>query len=60
MRARRAEKVVCGLPTTDEALTQVGEVAITDDARDSADYKRDLAEVLVQRVAKQALQQAMG
>ncbi|HEV8725331.1 MAG TPA: xanthine dehydrogenase family protein subunit M [Candidatus Binatia bacterium] len=63
VRARKAEEVLRGRPTTDATLQEMGEVAATecdptDDNRGSAEYKLDLVKVLVPRAAKEALQRA--
>lgn len=59
-RAKKAEEVVRGKQLTDELLSEMGKAAATeadpiDDLRGTADYKRDVVKVLVQRAAKQAL-----
>ncbi|MGE5303807.1 MAG: FAD binding domain-containing protein [Alphaproteobacteria bacterium] len=63
VRARQAEEVLRGKPTTDANIREMGEVASTevdptDDNRGSADYKRDLVKVLVRRAVQEALQRA--
>ncbi|HWH78308.1 MAG TPA: xanthine dehydrogenase family protein subunit M [Candidatus Binatus sp.] len=63
VHARKAEAVLRGKPITDAALQEMGEVASnecdpTDDNRGSAEYKREMVKVLVQRAAKEALQRA--
>ena len=61
VRARKAEEVLRGKPITDAALQEMGEVASTecdptDDNRGSAEYKRDMVNVLVRRAAREALE----
>jgi len=63
VHARKAEAVLRGKPITDAALQEMGEVASNecdpaDDNRGSAEYKREMVKVLVQRAAKEALQRA--
>jgi len=61
LRAKRAEGVLRGKKITDNLLQEMGEIAATevdpmDDNRGSADYKREMVEVLVRRAAQEALQ----
>ena len=63
VRAKQAEETLRGKAIDDAVLRQMGEVAASetdpvDDNRGSADYKREMVKVLVQRAAKEALQRA--
>jgi len=63
VHAKQAEAALRGKTIDDESLRQMGEVAAgetdpVDDNRGSADYKREMVKVLVQRAAKEALQRA--
>jgi carbon-monoxide dehydrogenase medium subunit len=63
VHARRAEEWLRGKTIDDEILRQMGEVAASetdpvDDNRGSADYKREMVKVLVQRAAREALERA--
>jgi carbon-monoxide dehydrogenase medium subunit len=63
VRAKQAEEVLRGKAISDDLLRQMGEVAASetdpvDDNRGSAEYKREMVKVLVQRAAKEALQRA--
>ena len=63
VHAKNAEAIIRGKAITDELLREMGEVAAsecdpTDDNRGSAEYKRDLVKVLVQRAAEESLQRA--
>ena len=58
-RAKGAEEVLRGTELTDDLLVEVGKVAASeadpmDDLRGSAEYKRELIKVLVQRALTQA------
>jgi carbon-monoxide dehydrogenase medium subunit len=61
VHATKAEAVLRGGEVTDARLREFGEVAVTevdpmDDNRGSADYKREMVKVLVERAAREALQ----
>ena len=61
VHARQAEEWLRGKTIDDETLRQMGEVAASetdpvDDNRGSADYKREMVKVLVQRAAREAFQ----
>jgi aerobic carbon-monoxide dehydrogenase medium subunit len=63
VHAKQAEETLRGKAISDEALRHMGEVAASetdpvDDNRGSAEYKREMVKVLVQRAAKEALQRA--
>jgi carbon-monoxide dehydrogenase medium subunit len=60
-RARRAEEILRGQPTTDALIRDAAEAASEEsdpieDNRGSADYKREMVKVMVRRAAQQALQ----
>jgi aerobic carbon-monoxide dehydrogenase medium subunit len=63
VHAKQAEAALRGKTIDDETLRQMGDAAAdetdpVDDNRGSADYKREMVKVLVQRAAKEALQRA--
>ena len=63
VHAKQAEETLRGKAISDDLLRQMGEVAASetdpvDDNRGSAEYKREMVKVLVQRAAKEALQRA--
>jgi len=63
IHAKQAEETLRGQTINDDLLRQMGEVAASetdpvDDNRGSAEYKREMVKVLVQRAAKEALQRA--
>ena len=63
VHAKQAEQILRGKTIDDDLLRQMGEVAASetdpvDDNRGSAEYKREMVKVLVQRAAKEALQRA--
>ena len=63
VHAKKAEAVIRGKAITEDLLREMGEVAAsecdpTDDNRGSAEYKRELVKVLVQRATEEALQRA--
>ncbi len=64
-RAKKAEKILRGQQVTDKLVREMAEVASIeadpiDDARGSADYKRELVKVLVRRATEEALQRAVA
>ncbi len=61
LRAKGAEKILRGQQVTDKLISEMAEVAAAevdpmDDARGSAEYKREMVKVLVRRAAVEALQ----
>jgi carbon-monoxide dehydrogenase medium subunit len=61
LRAERAEEVLRGKPVSDSLCEKAAEIAATevdpmDDNRGSAEYKREMVKVMVQRAARQSLQ----
>jgi len=63
MRAKKAEAVLKGKKITDALLKEAGEAASTEaepisDIQASEEYRRELAKILVARVAKEALARA--
>jgi carbon-monoxide dehydrogenase medium subunit len=61
VHAKQAEQTLRGKSINDDSLRQLGEVAAsetdpTDDNRGSAEYKREMVKVLVQRAAQEAWQ----
>ena len=63
--ARRAEALLCGATPSDELLAQVAAAAAAQidpisDQRGTADFKRHVAGVLVERVLRRALARALG
>ena len=63
IHAKKAEAVLRGKEISEANLREMGDVAATevdpmDDNRGSAEYKREMVKVLVQRAAKEALQRA--
>jgi carbon-monoxide dehydrogenase medium subunit len=63
IHATQAEQILRGKTIDDDLLRQMGEVAAgetdpVDDNRGSAEYKREMVKVLVQRAAKEAFQRA--
>ena len=60
VRAKKTEDVLRGKPITEAILREMGEVAATEvdpmnDNRGSADYKREMVNVLVRRAAEEAV-----
>jgi carbon-monoxide dehydrogenase medium subunit len=63
IHAKQAEAALRGKAISDDLLHQMGEIAATevdptDDNRGSAEYKREMVKVLVQRAAEEAVQRA--
>jgi aerobic carbon-monoxide dehydrogenase medium subunit len=61
VRPKRAEQILRGQQMNDARLREMGEIAATevdpmDDNRGSAEYKREMVKILVQRAAQEALQ----
>lgn len=63
IHAKQAEAALRGKPISNDLLRHMGEVAATevdptDDNRGSAEYKREMVKVLVQRAAEEAIRRA--